>query len=96
MEFEYVGYTAERRVTKGKITADSEGDAGGKLSRDGYQVLSLKKAAAPLITTGMPSYFEGRVKLEEIILFSRQLALLLESGVGIVQGLELLKAQTKK
>lgn len=94
MEFEYVGYTAERRVTKGKITADSESDAGGKLSRGGYQVLSLKKAAAPLITTGMPSYLEGRVKLEEIILFSRQLALLLESGVGIVQGLELLKAQT--
>ncbi len=94
MEFEYVGYTAERRVTKGKITADSEGEAGGKLSRDGYQVLSLKKAAAPLLTTGMPSYLEGRVKLEEVILFSRQLALLLESGVGIVQGLELLKAQT--
>ncbi len=94
MEFEYVGYTAERRVTKGKITADSEGEAGGKLSRDGYQVLSIKKAAAPLITTGMPSYLEGRVKLEEVVLFSRQLALLLESGVGIVQGLELLKAQT--
>jgi len=94
MEFEYVGYTAERRVTKGKVTADNENDAGGKLSRDGYQVLSLKKAAAPLLTTGMPSYFQGSVKQEEIVLFSRQLALLLESGVGIVQSLELLKAQT--
>jgi type IV pilus assembly protein PilC len=95
MEFEYVGYTAERRVTKGKITADNENDAGGKLSRDGYQVLSLKAAAAPLFSTGMPTFFEKGAKQEEIILFSRQLALLLESGVGIVQSLELLKAQTQ-
>ena len=94
MEYEYVGYTAERRVTKGKITADNENDAGGKLSRDGYQVLSLKTVAAPFFTAGMPSFFEKGAKQEEIIMFSRQLALLLESGVGIVQSLELLKAQT--
>jgi type IV pilus assembly protein PilC len=94
MEFEYVGYTAERRVTKGKITADGERDAGEKLSRDGYQVLSLKAVAASLLTTPMPTFFEKGAKQEEIILFSRQLALLLESGVGIVQSLELLKAQT--
>jgi len=47
-----------------------------------------------LFTTGMPTFFEKGAKEEEIILFSRQLALLLESGVGIVQALELLKAQT--
>ncbi len=93
MEFEYVGYTAERRVTKGKITADSEKDAGDKLSHDGYQVLSLKAVAGPLLT-GMPSFFQGGARPEEIIMFSRQLALLLESGVGIVQSLELLKVQT--
>ncbi|MCX6007109.1 MAG: type II secretion system F family protein, partial [Chloroflexi bacterium] len=39
-------------------------------------------------------FFEKGAKQEEIILFSRQLALLLESGVGIVQALELLKTQT--
>ena len=94
MEFEYVGYTAERRVTKGKITADNENDAGGKLSHDGYQVLSLKSTGLTNINLKMPGFFEKGAKQEEIILFSRQLALLLESGVGIVQGLELLKAQT--
>ena len=92
MEFEYVGYTAERRVTKGKITADSEKDAGEKLSRNGYEVLSLK--ATGLAITGMPALFEKGARQEEIILFSRQLALLLEAGVGIVQSLELIKAQT--
>lgn len=94
MEFEYVGYTADRRVTKGKVTAENEKTAGDKLSRDGYQVLTLKALGAPLFSTEMPTFFESGPKPEEIILFSRQLALLLESGVGIVQGLELLKAQT--
>ncbi|MGD0855933.1 MAG: type II secretion system F family protein [Dehalococcoidia bacterium] len=92
MEFEYVVYTAERRVTKGNITADGEKDAGEKLSLKGYQVLSLK-AIGPAIT-GMPDIFAKGIKQEEIILFSRQLALLLESGVGIVQSLGLLRAQT--
>jgi type IV pilus assembly protein PilC len=93
MEFEYVGYTSDRRVTKGKVTADNESDASGKLSRDGYQVLSLKGAAAPLFS-GTTTFFEQGARQEEIIMFSRQLALLLESGVGIVQSLELLRAQT--
>ena len=93
MEFEYVGYTAERRVTRGKIAADNEKDAGDRLSRDGYQVLSLKSTG--LANISMPSFFEKGARPEEIILFSRQLALLLESGVGIVQSLELLQAQTE-
>lgn len=92
MEFEYVVYNAERRITKGNIVADGEKEAGDKLLRNGFQVLSLK-ATRPAIS-GVPDIFSKGVKQEEIILFSRQLALLLESGVGIVQAFELLRAQT--
>lgn len=92
MEFEYVGYTADRRVVKGKITADNERTAGDMLVRGGYQILDLK-SIAPFLT-GTPSFLKSKVGQDEIVMFSRQLALLLESGVGIVQGLELLKVQT--
>ena len=93
MDYEYIGYTADRRVVKGKIDASGEKDAEDKLAASGYQILSLKTARGPLIT-GMPSLFQKGAKQEEIVLFSRQLALLLESGVGIVQSLDLLKVQT--
>ncbi|MFA5078490.1 MAG: type II secretion system F family protein [Dehalococcoidia bacterium] len=93
MYYEYIGYTANRQVVKGKIDAAGEKEAGDKLASNGYQILSLKASSGPAIT-GMPSIFERGAKPEEIILFSRQLALLLESGVGIVQSLDLLKAQT--
>ncbi len=92
MQYEYVGYSADRQVVKGKIEAASERDASDRLSRGGYQVLNVKPVAPFL--TGVPSFLSGSVKQEKIIMFSRQLALLLESGVGIVQSLDLLRAQT--
>jgi type IV pilus assembly protein PilC len=93
LDYEYIGYTADRQVVKGKIAASGEKEAGDRLAASGYQILRLKASGGPAIT-GMPSLFEKGAKPEEIILFSRQLALLLESGVGIVQSLDLLKAQT--
>jgi len=93
LDYEYIGYTAERRVVKGKIAATGETEAGNRLAASGYQILSLKPVGGAAIS-GMPSFFEKGAKPEEIILFSRQLALLLESGVGIVQSLDLLKIQT--
>jgi type IV pilus assembly protein PilC len=93
MDYEYIGYTADRRVVKGKIAASGEREAGDRLAASGYQILRLKASGGAAIT-GMPAVFAKGVKPEEIILFSRQLALLLESGVGIVQSLDLLKAQT--
>jgi len=93
MDYEYIGYTADRQVVKGKIDASGEKDAEDRLAASGYQILSLKAKGGSIIT-GMPSLFEKGAKQEEIVLFSRQLALLLESGVGIVQSLDLLKAQT--
>jgi type IV pilus assembly protein PilC len=56
-------------------------------------VLSLKSKSR-LFSAGTASLFAGKVKLSEIILFSRQLALLLESGTDIVTALELLQDQT--
>jgi type IV pilus assembly protein PilC len=93
LDYEYIGYTADRRVVKGKITASGEKEAGDRLAASGYEILRLKASGGPAIT-GMPSLFKKGAKQEEIILFSRQLALLLESGVGIVQSLDLLKVQT--
>jgi type IV pilus assembly protein PilC len=92
MEFEYVGYTADRRVVKGKIAANTEKAASELLTQSGYQVLNLKGITPFLLN--MPSFIGQRVGTGEVVMFSRQLALLLDSGVGIVQSLELLKVQT--
>ena len=92
MDYAYVGYTEDKRLIKGKIPAASEQAAMDMLDNVGYRIISLKP-----ITRVLPDFsklLESKVKPQELITFSRQLALLLESGVGIVQALELLGAQT--
>jgi type IV pilus assembly protein PilC len=62
------------------------------LGNIGYEVINLKPVTPFLPDLGR--LFQGQVKLDELVTFSRQLALLIESGIGIVQSLELLQAQT--
>jgi len=93
MDYQYIGYAEDKSLVKGTVVAVNQEAAEGILSRRGYQVLSLKAVAAFMPTWDklFPSLFQ--VKQSEIIMFSRQLALLLESGTDIVTSLLLLQAQ---
>ena len=77
MEFSYVAYTEDKKLIKGKLAATSEEAASRLLTYGGYRVLSLKERI-PFLDLGrlIPSF--RRVRPIEIILFSRQLAILLE------------------
>ncbi|MGI2336683.1 MAG: type II secretion system F family protein [Dehalogenimonas sp.] len=93
MDFAYVAYNQERRMVQGKVAATDKDAAAKILALNGFQVLSLK-SKSKLFSASTSSMFTPKVKLGEIILFSRQLALLLESGTDIVTALELLQDQT--
>jgi len=59
----------------------------------GYRVISLRTFVPFLSLDKLLPYFSSRTKPAEIILFYRQLALLIESGIDIVTSLELLRGQ---
>ena len=92
MNYSYVAYTEDRRLVKGKLSATSEEAAADLLSYGGYQVVSLKSVVPFFDKEKLLARF-SRIKPREIIMFSRQLALLLESGTDIVTSLELLQSQ---
>ncbi len=92
MDFLYVAYTADRRLVKGKLSATTEDSAANLLSYGGYQVVSLKPVVRFFDKEKLLARFY-RVKPREIVMFSRQLALLLESGTDIVTALDLLQGQ---
>jgi len=92
MNYEYVARAEDNRVVRGKLAASSEESAADMLAYSGYSVLSLKQIT-PFFQTGKLSLFSSNIKPTEIIMFSRQLALLLESGTDVVTALELLQAQ---
>jgi type IV pilus assembly protein PilC len=92
MDFAYTAYTEDRKLVKGKVSAINEESASELLSYGGYQVLSLKSSAPLLNTEKLMARF-SQIKTAEIVMFSRQLALLLESGTDIVTALDLLRDQ---
>jgi len=94
VNFNYVGYTEARKIVKGVTSAPTQERAVEALVNRGYRVISLQPVTSftPNWKELFPSFF--RIKTEVVIMFSRQMALLLESGIGIIQCLELLGEQS--
>ena len=94
MIYEYTAYTADRKTVRGTIDGTSEVMAEDALYQAGYQrILSLAEARPKAsLRQLMPSFFG--VKGGDVIDFSRELATLIESGVNILNALQLLEEQT--
>jgi type IV pilus assembly protein PilC len=94
MEYSYTAYTNEKKLVKGKVSASSEERAIGQLNSIGYQVLNIKILSPVMrLIKSLDVSFTPSVKPKEVIMFSRQLALLLESGIDIVTAIDLFKTQ---
>ena len=92
MDFVYVAYTGDKKLVKGRLSALNEEAANELLSYGGYNVVSLKSVVPFFNKEKLLARFT-KIKPSEIIMFSRQLALLLESGTDIVTTLDLLQDQ---
>ena len=92
MEYSYTAYTKDNRLVKGKLEAASQEAATQALNFGGYQVINLKPVASFLNFGGL-TLTSNAVKPKDVLMFSRQLALLLESGTDLVSSLELLQKQ---
>ena len=92
MNYSYVASGENNRIVKGKLSAPNEGAAADTLDSSGYRVLSLKEIT-PFFSAGKLISRFSVINPTELVMFSRQLALLIESGTDAVTSLELLQAQ---
>jgi len=93
MAYQYVAYTNDWKIVKGTINVASEKAAEQILFKQGYQPISVKPLTVmPSIDQLFPSLF--KVKPKDVIMFSRQLATLLDAGISVVPGLQMLQEQT--
>ncbi|MBN2076778.1 MAG: type II secretion system F family protein [Dehalococcoidales bacterium] len=91
MNFRYSAYTPQQKIVKGELEVADKNTAIASLERAGYNILSLKSYRKFNIEDILPSLFS--VKKTDIVLFSRQLAMLLDKGVKFLTALELSKDQ---
>jgi type IV pilus assembly protein PilC len=94
MDFQYICYTSEKQLVKGKLIAPDEDKAVGQLNSLGYQVISIKSLnSISKLGKSLNVSFTAEVKPKEVIMFSRQMALLLESGIDVVTAIDLFRSQ---
>lgn len=95
-EYKYVAKDGSGRKVTGNLTAVNEADAVGELRRQSLIVVSLneKKAGAAkgggLFGSKTP---KPRVKTKDIVVFTRQLATMISSGIPLLEALEILSEQ---
>jgi type II secretory pathway component PulF len=90
----YQGFSKEGKRVKGQIDASSISQIKEQLSKRGIFISSIDLVSD--ITATMPWYkrlFQKKVTLKDKILFTKQLAVLLKSGIPLMQSLELLMDQ---
>jgi type IV pilus assembly protein PilC len=95
MIYQYIACSESGDIVKGRITADGEEAINQMLNFAGYRLINLRPYV-PFLSIGKLASQLFPIKQTDIILFFRQLALLLESGISIVTGLELLQEQITK
>ena len=83
--FEWVGVDKIGKKMKGVQQAKSTTLAKNELRRQGIQVKKIYKKKKPLFSSGK------KIKPQDIALFSRQLATMMESGVPMVQAFEIIE-----
>jgi type IV pilus assembly protein PilC len=86
MEFKYTASTAEGSLINGVVEAESETTAEDILWKSGLTIIDLKKSLKlPPLHEMLPSLFG--VKKRDVIVFSRNLASLLDAGIPIFRAL---------
>ncbi len=93
MWFKYVACNAMGRTASGTLEATSEREAEKTLWRSDLTIIRLDKKRKPTSKEeALPSFFG--VKLHDVIYFTRDLATLLNSGIGILPALNMLHGRT--
>ncbi|MCX5697171.1 MAG: type II secretion system F family protein [Candidatus Omnitrophica bacterium] len=90
--YSYIAKTLPQTTAQGNIEAESEQDAINKLAKMGYFPISVSYEAVSQTNEGLFSL--KRVSRKEIFQFTRQLSSLIESGVNILNALNIISNQT--
>ena len=92
--FQYSAKNQEARTVTGNITAEDEASVVRQLRERNLMVVSIsevKEKDSKKKKSG--GFFGKRVKQDDIVIFSRQLATMIEAGIPILQSLEALEEQ---
>ena len=98
MQFTYEAMSSDGRVVTDRVDGNTPGEAAEALRADGLIVLRLDAARGDALDqrTQVPKGRAQGVKSRDLMLFTRQLKMLLETGSALVPALEAVEQQASK
>ncbi|MHC4781098.1 MAG: type II secretion system F family protein, partial [Planctomycetota bacterium] len=97
-KYRYQAKNAQGRKLAGTIIAQNENDAVGELRKQNLTVLSVREDGAPsfsLFGFAKKKAPKPRIKLDDLVVFTRQLATMVSAGIPLLEGLEILTEQAE-
>src|SRR4051812_39866608 len=94
-EYLYQGVDRSGKKVSGKLDVPSEGDLRMALRSQGIRPTSISKPG--VLNSDLGTLIKGQVRnvpIEQLVTFTRQLQVLIGSGIPLVQGLEILTDQS--
>ncbi len=92
--FVYDAVDTMGKSVKGKIEADNEQLVLAKLHEQHFHIVSINEARAG-VKLRVASKAQ-KVKLQSLVIFSRQFATMIDAGIAIIKCLDILESQTKE
>ena len=93
-KYEFQGKLPNGRMVRGVVTATSIDQANYKLKRQGVAVLDLTVKEGGAASGGILSS-GGRISAKDIMIFTRQFAVMQEAGMGLIDTFEILSRQAR-
>jgi type IV pilus assembly protein PilC len=96
--FKYQGRTATGDMKSGKVDAADQNAARAKLREMKISPISVTESKSGLdlqINIPTPAFLKPKVKLRDLVIFSRQFATMIDSGLPLVQCLEIQSTQAE-
>ena len=89
--FKYVVKNKDSRTIAGKIAAESKTAVIEELRKREFVIISIDEIKE--VATKQKAFRSKKIKADEIVIFSRQLATMVDAGIPIMQGIDALQEQ---
>lgn len=94
-QYQYVAVNGEGKRISGTTESSTETTLRATLGRQGYRPISIKKVGGKSSAFSILSKTSGKVKAKDLVVFTRQLATMINAGVPLVRSLNTMMSQTE-
>ena len=93
--YKYTARDQDGKTVSGKISAENQDVVVAELRKRSFIIISIaEEKASPTAVAGTKPKAKKKVKSEDIVIFTRQFATMIDAGIPILQALEALHEQT--